>query len=255
MKDYDEIFAGRGSAYDRAMRLFPEARRQEFEQALQPLELQAGMRVADVPAGGGYLKRYLPDGCIWLGHEPCASFVQPDSNTGHSRPTDMPLLPLPWTDNSMDAAVSLAGLHHLHDKRPLFRELYRVTKPRGRLCISDVAHGSDVARFLDEFIGAHNSTGHEGVYLDETTLTDLMHSGWNVVHHGIQTFHWVFDSEWDMARFCHALFDLRTLSVEQTLNGIKSRLPVLSLPLEKIGLQWSLMTITARKAEQHSVQG
>ena len=34
MKSYDELFALRGSAYDRAMRRYPQARAQEFAQAL-----------------------------------------------------------------------------------------------------------------------------------------------------------------------------------------------------------------------------
>ena len=78
------------------MQCCPDARQQEFAQAVDAARLTSGMVVADVPAGGGYLQRYLPSGCHWLGHEPCASFTNHGTLTGDARP----LLPLPWSDAS-----------------------------------------------------------------------------------------------------------------------------------------------------------
>lgn len=57
MKTYDELFETRGSAYDRAMRRYPRARDQEFRQVVERALLGEGMLVADVPAGGGRLRR------------------------------------------------------------------------------------------------------------------------------------------------------------------------------------------------------
>ena len=144
-KSYQEHFNLRGSAYDRAMQRCPDARAEEFTQALKAVNPSPPMVVADVPSGGGYLRRYLPKGCTWTGHEPCASF------TRHGALADpgVPLLPLPWADHSIDTAFTLAGVHHIDDKRPLFAELFRVVKPGGKLVVSDVAEGSIVAKFLD----------------------------------------------------------------------------------------------------------
>ena len=38
---------------------------------------------------------------------------------------------LPFADNSIDAVVCFAALHHLYDHRPVVQELYRVLKPGG----------------------------------------------------------------------------------------------------------------------------
>ncbi len=118
--NYQQIFEQRGAAYHRAMERWPEVRREDFLVPLRALDPRPGEAIVDVPAGGGYLQRYLPPSCRWLGHEPCGNFHE-------TEPTpDTDLLPLPWSDGSADAAISIAGVHHLDDRRPLFRELRRV---------------------------------------------------------------------------------------------------------------------------------
>jgi SAM-dependent methyltransferase len=242
MRGYEELFEERGNAYDRAMRRFPKARRNEFMQLLERAGPEPGMRVADVPAGGAYLARYLPEGCEWLGHEPCGDFT---AHAGGDRRGHVPLLPLPWSEDYADMAVSLAGVHHLEDKRAFFAELSRVVKPEGRLALSDVAEGSAVARFLDDFIGAHNSTGHEGIYLTQNTVRDLEESGWRARSAESVDFHWVFADRRAMGEFCHALFDVRTIDAEEVADGIERILGVDPLPEGGIGMRWSLMTVVA----------
>jgi SAM-dependent methyltransferase len=238
-KSYQEHFNQRGSAYDQAMQANPDARRAEFMLVIEAAKLVYGMTVADVPAGGGYLKNYLPPGCDWLAHEPCASFT--NHHVGGSEQS-LPLLPLPWSDASVDVAISLAGVHHLQDKRAFFADLHRVVKPGGRLVIADVAAESAVAGFLDGYIGAHNSTGHEGEFLNEQTLDELQQAGWSGAHYDIRDFHWVFHNRYDMASFCHKLFDLRTSTLANTQAEIEAQLGVDDLA-DGIGMRWSLMTI------------
>lgn len=244
MQAYDDLFAVRGSAYDRAMQAFPDARGHEFRQAVERAELATGMVVADVPAGGGYLQRYLPAGCDWRPHEPCGSFTAHHAAPGD--PENGRLLPLPWSDASIDAAFSLAGVHHIEDKRPLFAELHRVVRPGGTFLLSDVAAGSAVEYFLDEYVGTNNSTGHKGAYLDQTTLQDLAATSWAVELCEQVDFSWVFPDEPGMANFCHQLFDLRRSSPADTAAAIIERLGVSHAP-EGVGMRWSLMTIRARR--------
>lgn len=219
-------FDFRGSACDKARQRFSLARRAAFQQVSEAAKRKPGLVVADVPAGGGYVKSYLPDGCKWLGHEPCASF---SSHGGQTEPS-LPLVPLPWSDGHVDAAISLARIHHVEDKRSLFSDLFRVARSGGRLVASDMATVTAVARFLDGYVSARNSMGHEGVFLDERTLDALKQAGWTVEHAGNWPFHWASARRPDMAAFCHALFDLRTFSEAQTLKALESNLGVEDLP-------------------------
>lgn len=239
---YEDIFAQRGRRYDEAMRRFPSAREEEFEQLLLRANIQGSQTVADVPAGGGYLKAYLPGDCTWLGHEPCAAF------TAHSsRSEAQQLVPLPWLDDSVDTIVSLAGVHHIEDKRPLFLETFRVAKPGGRFVLSDVEHGSAVSRFLDSYVGAFNSTGHEGVYLHEGTSDDLSSQGWVVISSEIVNFKWRFRDAASLEGFCNKLFDVREVPEGQTIETASDILGVSRESRHQIAMHWSLRTIVCEK--------
>lgn len=244
MKTYHDHFDLRGSAYDQAMRRYPHARDQEFGQVISRAAIAPGMRLADVPAGGGYLAAYLPEGCEWLPHEPSAAFL---NHHGGAPAQSCPLLPLPWNDASIDVAVSLAGVHHIDDKRPLYADLYRVARPGGRLVLSDASDGSKVARFLDGFVGDFNSTGHEGVFLHPGTAGELEASGWSVRSTEQVDYHWVFGSRAAMADFCRILFDIAKASPDQVRHAIESELGVDDLPNGGVGMRWSLMTFVADK--------
>lgn len=241
-EDYEQLFRQRGHSYDQAMRSFPGARRDEFAEAVRRAGLRPGMRVADVPAGGGYLAGYLPVGCECWGHEPCASFVHAGD------PAVSGLLPLPWADASVDAVLSIAGVHHLQDKRPLFAALARACRPAGDLLLADVWRDSVVARFLDEYVGRHNSTGHRGIYLDEATLLDLQTSGWQVGEAEIVPLRWHFAGEAQLAAFCTLLFDLRQQSSGQVLNAVERYLGI-DAGVDGLGMRWELAYIHARRSD------
>ncbi|WP_411358954.1 class I SAM-dependent methyltransferase [Pseudidiomarina salilacus] len=250
-KSYQEHFEQRGTAYERAMQAYPHARDEEFLQVLNTsrniLTNPQQLKVADVPAGGGYLQRYLPPNCIWLGHEPCASFMHHAIANHANSPetTDVPLLPLPWQDQTIDVAISVAGLHHLEDKTPLFKELHRVLKSNGELIISDVATGSNVATFLDTYVGANNSTGHEGIYLDERTKQELRQANFTITAHKHNHFYWKFNNIQEMAEFCHQLFDLELSTAKDTQEAIERYLGVAAIAHNQVGMRWSLTTIRA----------
>ena len=239
--NYEEIFAERGGNYDRAMREYARARDEEFRLPLDMAGIKPGEVVVDVPAGGGYLANHLPKGCQWHGHEPCADF------TGGGQGLNQALLPLPWPDAFADLAVSIAGVHHLRNKRPLLRELRRVIKPHGRLMLADVDEGSPVARFLDGFVGDNNSTGHEGSYLGSRTLEDLRGSGWTIVQAQRRACPWRFDSEESLGRFCHCLFDLRRCDWQETLKAAHEG-PGVTITDEGCQLNWALYFILAEPA-------
>lgn len=247
MEGYADTFGSRGSSYDRAMRLHPAARRQEFEQLVRRACLAPGMVIGDAPAGGGYLAGHLPRGVRWLGHEPCASFTPGGAAHGGS-PAGAPLLPLPWGDASLDRFVSLAGVHHQRDKRPFHREARRVLRPGGLYVLSDVAESSPTSRFLDGFVGYHNSTGHAGFYLGDDTPSDLVAGGFAVKSDEVVDFHWLFPSAAALTGFCTLLFDLTGEGEARVACAAREMLGVDTLEDGTVGLRWSLRTLVCSPA-------
>lgn len=247
MDEYVKIFDLRGSAYDRAMQAFPDARAEEFGQLIAPLDLHTGAVVGDVPAGGGYLRRFLPEHCRWQGHDPSVGF------TGHGRRTDEQssgrLVPLPWADNTLDAVVSLAGVHHLEDKRTLFKALAAATCPGGRFVLSDVEKGSVPAIFLDGFVGDWNSTGHEGRFLDHNTAAELCDSGWVVQDCRSVHFHWKFNSRSELVDFVGQLFDVSRAGPAAIELAVETGPGIEQFADGTIGMRWSLMTFTCTNAK------
>lgn len=236
---YENLFQVRGAPYDLAMSLFPDARREEFLNVIQRADLKPGQLVGDVPAGGGYLARYLPKTVDWLGHEPCANFG--------SGGKDRELLPLPWTDGCVDAAISIAGVHHLANKRPLFAELARTVRAGGRFILADVHASSNVSGFLDGWVDRHNSTGHKGIYLGEHTRNELRETGWQILSAERVPFHWRFADTATMGEFCHRMFDLRTCRPEETFRAIEANLGIDQLE-DEVGMRWELFIIVATPA-------
>jgi len=238
--NYEDIFHERGVAYAHAMATWPEARREEFLVPASRAALQAGEVVVDVPAGGGYLQRYLPPAVRWLGHEPCGSFF----STGSVG--DQPLLPLPWADGLADAALSIAGVHHLDDRAPLYREIHRVLRPGGRFVLADGHDQSPVARFLDGFVGRYNSTGHRGDYLTPADIGLLESCGFRVRLAERVSYHWWFATRDDMGGFCRLLFDMRDISVPAVADGIENLLGT-TVREGQTGMRWELYVVTAEK--------
>jgi len=238
--NYEDIFRERGAAYQAAMRAWPDARREEFARPLARAAIRPGDVVVDVPAGGGYLREYLPAGCSWQGHEPCASFFGQAS-------ADAPLLPLPWSGEFADLAFSIAGVHHLADKDPLLREFRRVLRPGGRLVLADAHADSEVARFLDDFVGAHNSTGHAGVYLDGGFTGEIEASGLRVLSAERVRYHWWFATREDMGDFCRLLFDMRGIEADEDAAGIERHLGTSAGADGQVGMNWELYTLVAER--------
>lgn len=159
---YSEIFAERGSLYHAAMVRFPQARDTEFDALFRERPLVSGEHVLDVPAGGGYLARRVPPGVAVTGFELTEGFG-----------AGMPLYPPTgsWQHGRFDRAVCLAALHHMDDPLAFLASLSSRLVPGGLLHVADVLQGSPLTRFLDEFVGRYNTTGHEGRYLDPDAPT------------------------------------------------------------------------------------
>lgn len=260
-KDYTEIFNQRGELYHRAMTAQPNARRAEFERIVHLADLQSGQLIADMPSGGGYLRAFIPDDVRLVAVETARAFLQrdkecvedqdgaPEWNIESSSDTqllclDLSQIPLPT--GVFDRVLSLAGAHHLPDMEKFCREVWRLLKPGATFVLADVMENSSAARYLNQWVDAHNTMGHQGIFLNQSTPEAVQNCGFQINFFGPKSYHWEFDSENEMIRYCRFLFGLDLADDAQILEGLETVLGV-----ERYGsccrMNWELMFISATK--------
>jgi SAM-dependent methyltransferase len=217
---YEEIFEKRGHLYHKAMTLYPEARREEFDNIIKLAQIRHGHIICDIPSGGGYLKNFIYNRVDVVSIETSRAFAKLCKANGNSYVLHTNLNNLPIKTNSVDRVLALAGLHHVEDKRSFYLESYRILKSEGIFCIADARQGSMVSMFLDVFVNEHNSMGHRGAYLDENTKCELEKCGFDVNYSSAIKYYWRFASIDDMVAYFQLLFGIDKASHEEILYGI-----------------------------------
>jgi SAM-dependent methyltransferase len=231
---YAEVFDVRGHKYDRAMRVFPFARDQEFLQLLANLDLMSMSTIYDIPAGGGYLRRFISPEADLVEFEPSADF-----GSGDIESIDLERLALP--PRGADLVVCLAALHHVAAKQAFFATAASALKPGGWLCIGDVFAGSRISEFLDGFVGTHNGMGHDGDYLSvhENWYETVCGNGIEMIRKEVAPCPWYFENERDMVRFCRDLFGLKHVDDSELRQALHTHVGV-SRQGNRVALGWEL---------------
>ena len=228
--DYTDIFDFRGAHYNRACRDYPMARLLERTALLSRLDLSDKTSFCDVPAGGGY----LADGVEELQRSIAISCIEPSAHFGQMidssfTTVNCPVDSIPLADRSFDAIGSLAGLHHIANRRPVFKEWIRLLKAGGELAVADVALGSLTGDFLNGFVDCHTPQGHDGIFFAAGEFTELMQEqGLEDCNEEVVTLYWQFEQREGAASFCKDLFYLTTVEVEDV-----------AIQLDKLGLHFS----------------
>ena len=224
-KEYQDIFDRRGGMYHQAMMKYPLARQQEFEQVIQLSDLQDDQIICDVPSGGCYLKNFIQQKVKLFSVETSEQFLrcsQPSEENNTLLCQDLGHISL--MDETIDRAISLAGSHHLENRPAFYQDVRRILKPGGIFCLADVCKGSGVDGFLNTFVDQHNSMGHEGDFLDDTTQLELRQAGFDVPLSQVMAYHWHFQTIAAMVDGCRLLFGIDQASHDQILGAISDYL-------------------------------
>ena len=219
-------------------------------QAMQE-QLPAASRVLTpfgaLPSGGGYLQNYIDGIDIELVLiEPSREFHDRISLSVGNYAYLCELDKLPLDTKSLDTIISLAGLHHADNKLQIFKEMYRVLKKNGRLCIADVREGSSVDDFLNIFVDRYNASGHEGVFVNKDFYKQIEMAGFEIILKKPICYSWDFSSKEAMAKYCKLLFGIDMANVDEVLDGIEQYLGYEEVD-NRCHLNWELQFITCLK--------
>ena len=229
--EYKNIFRHRGQSYDLAMNDYPNARDQEFYALFARYPINHNETILDVPSLGGYLKKYCPPDTTVLSLD----FSESINNIQVVSPDEK------WNIPPIDRIVCLASIHHIENLNLFLSNLSSHIKNGGLIHLADVSLNSNIADFLDKFIGKYTSTGeHKGLYYSWHNIDfpkDL-----SVLNISDIKCPWLFDSTNDMISYCKLLFDLHNVSDDQILNGLEKYVGYQELN-DKIHLNWHLTYI------------
>lgn len=241
---YQDIFAERGARYLRALNNYPDARAEEFAAAVASARPEAGQLILDVPAGGGMLSRFLPPDCRVARLECAAGFSSGEKICPHARADgdNWPVI-----DQCAHQIISVAGVHHVEDKRHFFSEAWRCLLPGGTLLLAEVAANSPVAAFLDGFVDTHNPQGHHGYYLDDLATQQLQQAGFVIDSVQDRHYPWHFASEQALVSFCSDQFGLQPLEQREFFDQLAAYLSIETDDQGGINLPWQLRHIRAIK--------
>jgi len=233
--------------YAEACRLFSSAIASEADIFLDFSNLVEGELVLDAPAAGGFLSRYIKVPNISItALDPCPALSE--LATGLVKQSYCaPLSNLPFQDGHFDAVLCLAGLHHELALAEFFIEAFRVIKPNGRLVIAEVDEKSAPAEFLNGFVNAHSSLGHQGLFFSQHYIDSLKKAGFVIDENQYKSYHWVFESNQEMADAIVMMFGIDRATPEQTLEGIKDILGTEKLAHGCVGMSWGLRFVSCIK--------
>ena len=248
IKSYVDIFQKRGLQFAEACRLYAPAIAPEVETFLGFANLIEGETVLDAPASGAFLSRYVEVPNINLiALDPCPALSELASSLV-KQSYCAPLSNMPFQDGHFDKVLCLAGLHHEPALAKFFEESFRVIKPNGRLIIAEVDEATAPAKFLNGFVNAHSSLGHQGLFFSSLYTDSLKNAGFMINENQYKRYHWIFESNKKMAEAIAMMFGIDQATPEQVLKAVEGILGTEQLSNGCVGMRWGLRFVSCIKS-------
>lgn len=215
--EYETMFSKRATSYLHALKTYPQALAKEFQTAVDMCDLQSDDKLLLIPCSCEHIQPWLPSTVQCYEYE-----TNKELATITKKPyCQFQSVPLP--DASITRALSLATLHHLteEERRDFYKELRRLLRPGGKFILGDVIRGSPQDKWLNIFVNAFNSYGHQGRFFTEEDAKLLQEAGFHVEVRYAE-YSWDFTSMDEMIEFCRRLFHLDRASYASIKEGLQS---------------------------------
>jgi SAM-dependent methyltransferase len=238
--DYDATFTQRARAYTYAVKTYPATLKEEFSTAVKMCQpFSQGDRLVNIPAACIDIDAFLPPG---VEHIPI------ETNAEFARLNGVPVGKfdaIPLEDGAATHILCLASLHHatVAERQEFYAEAWRVLRPGGRLVIGDVAEGTRQAAWLNEFVDAHNSLGHKGLFWKEGDTGLIAAAGFETTT-CLRSYEWRSAGPEAEIDFVSHLFGLDRATDEEIVAGLNQYFPGRVVGAE---LPWALRYFIAVK--------
>lgn len=248
--DYKSIFESRGHQYNKARDICTTARNNEVDALLDLLEFDAEKLLIDAPAGGGIVAQRIQElslpyrdiFCI----EPAKQFAKGIDRRFKVRNDEIDNINMP--SHCVHLLASLAGLHHVTDRRAIYQEWARVVKPKGIVAVADVRTDTPTAQFLNGFVNLHNSYGHDGNFIKPNEFQRCFEKlGFTVEENSLVNVPWSFNNITQLARYCISLFNLDKVDDPKLVSEAISDTVGIKKDGNGVHIQWQLQYAKARK--------
>jgi SAM-dependent methyltransferase len=239
MNDYRSIFQKRASDYHFAMQHYPNARFYEFNNLISETNFSVISEVLDIPSGGGYLKKYIPNYIKVNSADFSEGFVDKDIEL---------VLPekLPYESNSFDVVYCLSGMHHLKNVSKFIEECLRVTRTNGEFIFADVKKDTSVDLFLNQFVNQYNTLGHKGEFFYEDYFEKFPKIQSKIFDCQYKEYPFVFENQNDMVNFFKLFFGLDKANNTIIYEGIRDILGIKTTG-NGIEVNWGLLHFRIKK--------
>ena len=195
-----------------AMADYGASRHAERDALLELVNWRPGMVTLDVQSAAGFLSDAIRQN---LGGDVTTLCLEPSDELRQRLSSAHTAIDNPVehftsvADQSVDAVLGLVGLHHSQSHGATIRESFRVLKPGGQCAYCEVESGSNIARWLNDFVDANNPAGHEGNFVEPGAMAELFReAGFESVTESRREVPWRFNAREDIPRFFRGLFGL-----------------------------------------------